>query len=98
MSAQVAEGLELKPWAFDSLAPDPIALSVDQQGRVYLSATNRRRSGEIDIRGHRDWMTASIALQSVEDRRRFLHDTLAPERSAQNEWRRQPRLAGPHCS
>jgi len=86
VSAQVAEGLDLELWAFDSLVPDPIALSIDPQGRVYITGTNRRRSGEIDIRGHRPWMTASIALQSVEERRQFLHDTLAPERSADNEW------------
>ena len=57
---KTADGLQLSLWASDSLAPDPIAVSVDDQGRVYLTRTNRQKNSEFDIRGHRDWMTASI--------------------------------------
>ncbi|MEN7551542.1 HEAT repeat domain-containing protein [Rapidithrix thailandica] len=83
---QLADGLQLSLWASDSLAPDPIAMSIDDQGRVYLTRTNRQKNSEFDIRGHRDWMTPSIALQSVEDRRAFLHSTFAAERSEENSW------------
>ncbi|HZJ20818.1 MAG TPA: HEAT repeat domain-containing protein [Pricia sp.] len=86
ITPKIAEGLELSLWASDSLAPDPIAMSIDNQGRVYLTRTNRQKNSEFDIRGHQDWMTSSIALQSVEDRREFLHTTFAPEKSAENEW------------
>ncbi len=86
ITPKIAEGLELSLWASDSLAPDPIAMSIDNQGRVYLTRTNRQKNSEFDIRGHQDWMTASIALQSVEQRREFLHTTFAPEKSAENEW------------
>ncbi len=86
ITPKIAEGLELKLWASDSLAPDPIAMSIDNQGKVYLTRTNRQKNSEFDIRGHQDWMTASIALQSVEQRREFLHATFAPEKSAENEW------------
>ncbi|MFT7036763.1 MAG: quinoprotein glucose dehydrogenase [Cyclobacteriaceae bacterium] len=85
-AAQVADGLTLKLWATDSLAPDPIAMSIDAFGAIYLTQTNRRKTSEIDIRSHRDWMTASITLQSVEDRRAFIKKTLSPENSADNEW------------
>lgn len=85
-TAQVAEGLELSLWASDSLLADPIALRIDQQGRVYISRTNRQKDSEFDIRGHRDWMTASISLQTVEDRRKFLRETFAPEKSKENSW------------
>jgi quinoprotein glucose dehydrogenase len=84
--AKVGEGLQLTLWASDSLAPDPVAMSIDDLGRVYLTRTNRQKSSEFDIRGHRDWMTESISFQSVEDRRAFLHKTFAPERSKENEW------------
>ena len=30
---------------------------------------------EVDLLGHRDWMTQSISFQSVEDRRAFLRKT-----------------------
>lgn len=86
VSTQVAEGLKLSLWASDQLAPDPIALSIDRQGRAYITRTNRQKNSEFDIRGHRDWMTASITLQTVEDRRAFLRETFAPERSEENSW------------
>lgn len=87
MSAvQLLDGFELSLWASDSLSPDPIALAIDQQGRAYITRTNRQKNSEFDIRNHRDWMTASITLQSVEDRRQFLRTTFAPERSEENDW------------
>ncbi len=86
VSIKLADGLKLDLWATDSLAPDPIAMSIDDQGRVYLTRTNRQKNSEFDIRGHRDWMTPSIGLQSVEDRRKFLRETFAPDKSKENEW------------
>ncbi|MFS4456841.1 HEAT repeat domain-containing protein [Maribacter sp. 2304DJ31-5] len=86
ITAIMAKGLELSLWASDSLAPDPIAMDIDDYGKIYLTRSNRQKNSEFDIRGHRDWMTSSIALQSVEERRAFLHKTFAPELSEQNNW------------
>lgn len=83
---KLADGLQISLWASDSLAPDPIAMSIDDAGRVYLTRTNRQKNSEFDIRGHRDWMTESIGLQTVEDRRAFLRKTFAPEKSTENTW------------
>lgn len=94
--AKVGEGLELTLWASDSLAPDPVAMSIDDMGRVYLTRTNRQKNSEFDIRGHRDWMTASISLQTVEERRAFLRKTFAPERSKENEWLKDLNADGIH--
>jgi quinoprotein glucose dehydrogenase len=93
---KLTDGLELNLWASDSLAPDPVAMSIDDWGRVYLTRTNRQKSSEFDIRGHRDWMTQSIALQSVEDRKAFLHKTFAPELSKKNEWLKDRNDDGSH--
>lgn len=93
---QLAEGLTITLWASDSLAPDPVAMSIDDEGRVYLTRTNRQKNSEFDIRGHRDWMIPSIALQSVEDRRAFLKSTFAPERSSENEWLKDLNNDGSH--
>jgi len=84
--AQVADGLTLSLWASDSLAPDPVAMSVDDEGHIYITRTNRQKNSEFDIRGFRQWMTPSIGLQSVEDRKNFLHETFAVEKSSENEW------------
>ncbi|MEZ4994720.1 MAG: HEAT repeat domain-containing protein [Saprospiraceae bacterium] len=85
-AVKVIDGLELSLWASDTLAPDPIAVKMDEQGRAYITRAVRQKNSEFDIRGHRDWMTASISLQSVEDRRAFLRATFAPEKSKENEW------------
>ncbi|WP_299553825.1 HEAT repeat domain-containing protein [Seonamhaeicola sp.] len=86
VAAKVADGLELTLWASDSLAPDPVGMDIDDYGNVYLTRTNRQKNSEFDIRGHRDWMTPSITLKTVEDRRAFLHKTFATELSAKNTW------------
>jgi quinoprotein glucose dehydrogenase len=93
---KLAPGLQLKLWATDTLAPDPIALFVDKKGRVYITRTNRQKNSEFDIRGHRDWMTESISLQTLEERRTFLHKTFAPERSKDNEWLKDLNYDGSH--
>ena len=84
--AKMADGLKLNLWASDSLAPDPVAMDIDSKGRIYLTRTNRQKNSEFDIRGYQDWMTPSISLQSVEDRRAFLRKTFAPELSDENDW------------
>ncbi len=93
---QIVDGLTISLWASDSLAPDPIAMSIDDDGNVYLTRTNRQKNSEFDIRGHRDWMIASISLQSVEDRRAFLRSTFAPEKSNENEWLKDLNNDGSH--
>ena len=96
ITAILADGLELNLWASDSLAPDPIAMDIDDKGRIYLTRTNRQKNSEFDIRGHRDWMTPSISLQSVEERRAFLRKTFAPEKSDENEWLKDLNADGVH--
>ncbi len=93
---QIADGLNISLWASDSLAPDPIAMSIDDFGRVFITRSNRARNSEFDIRGHRNWMTASIGLQTVEERRAFLHKTFATEKSKENEWLKDLNEDGVH--
>ncbi|MDW3192085.1 MAG: HEAT repeat domain-containing protein [Cytophagales bacterium] len=77
VSVEVDEGLELSLWAADTLAGDPVAVTMDEQGHLYFTQGSRLQNSEFDIRSHRDWMTASISFQSVEDRRNFLRTTFA---------------------
>ena len=83
---QLAGGLNIKLWASDSLAPDPIAMSIDDYGNIFLTSTERQKNSEFDIRGHENWMIPSISFESVEDRRAFLRKTFAPEKSFENTW------------
>lgn len=79
-------GLSMSLWGIDSLVISPVAIDIDDYGAVYYNKTNRQVNSEFDIRAHRDWEIASISLQTVEDRRKFLHTELAPENSHRNGW------------
>ncbi len=77
VAVEVDEGLELSLWAADTLAADPVAVTIDEQGQLYFTQGSRLQNSEFDIRAHRDWMTASISFQTVEDRRNFIKTTFA---------------------
>lgn len=86
VNAELDSGLTLKLWGIDSLVISPIAIDVDDFGRLFYTTTDRQKNSEFDIRGHRDWEIPSIGLQTVEDRRNFLRTELSPANSARNTW------------
>ena len=86
VSPEVDPGLEFTLWASDTLVADPVTLFIDDEGRAYVTRTFRKNNSEFDIRGHTDWMIPSISLKTVEDRRAFLREELAPRRSQLNTW------------
>ncbi|MFC3198725.1 HEAT repeat domain-containing protein [Parapedobacter deserti] len=86
VKAELDSSLTLKLWGIDSLVISPIAIHIDDHGRLFYTTTDRQKNSEFDIRGHRDWEIRSISLQTVEDRRKFLRTELAPENSARNTW------------
>lgn len=86
VNPELAEGLTLNLWGIDSLVADPISIDVDNLGRLFYARTNRQKNSEFDIRGHQDWETGSIQLQTIEDKRAFLHKVLSPENSDKNQW------------
>lgn len=79
-SAWVSQGqeLELLKWSGELNLPDPVAVSVDPQGRVYVAATTRRKVGDLDIREHQMWIPDDVGLDSVEAKRAFYRRELAP--------------------
>ncbi|HZG24969.1 MAG TPA: HEAT repeat domain-containing protein, partial [Chitinophagaceae bacterium] len=83
---ELADSLTLSLWGVDSLVISPIAIDIDDNGRLYYTTTNRQKNSEFDIRGHRDWEIGSIALQTIDDKRAFLRKVLAPENSKSNQW------------
>lgn len=70
--------LELHKWSGDLNVPDPVAVTVDPQGRVYVSATTRRKVGDLDIREHTMWIPDDVSLTSVDEKEAFLKRELAP--------------------
>lgn len=78
-NVELADEFELDLWAADSLIQDPIAISVAPDGRIFYTQATRQTSSEFDIRGHHDWMTASLSFETVEDRREFLRKTFSAD-------------------
>lgn len=77
VSASAAE-VALHRWSGDLNVPDPVACSVDEQGRVYVVSTTRRKVGDLDIREHTDWIPDDVSFTSVEDKKAFYQRELAP--------------------
>ena len=74
----VAKELQLTKWSGAINVPDPVAVGVDPQGRVYVTATTRRKVGDLDIREHRMWVPNDVGLTSVQEKSAFLKEALAP--------------------
>jgi hypothetical protein len=92
-----AEGLKLSLWAREPMVMDPVALSFDDQGVLYVAETARRGSVDIDIRGHREWLVEDLANQSVGDLRNAFRRWMATERSQENApWLRDLNGDGVH--
>ena len=96
VSAEVAPGLELSLWAPETMVADPIGVSFDDRGRMFVTSTRRSKRGEIDIRQHPDWMIESITFKDIEDKRAFYKRVLAPENSAKNGWQTDFNKDGSH--
>lgn len=69
--------LEYQRWSGSINVPDPVAISVDDHGRVFVTQTRRRKSQDLDIRANRDWIPDDVGFRSVDDKRKFYHAQLA---------------------
>lgn len=70
--------LVLQKWSGALNVPDPVAVGVDPQGRVYVAATTRRKAADLDIREHTMWIARDVGLTSVADKAAFFREQLAP--------------------
>ena len=83
----VAEEFELSLWAREPLLKNPVSISLDDKGRLYVAETARRGSVDLDIRSHKPWVLEDLGNQSVDDFRAFARRKLAPELSDETkEW------------
>ncbi|PQO47418.1 hypothetical protein C5Y93_05075 [Blastopirellula marina] len=65
--------LEFIRWSGDVNVPDPVAISLDNQGRAYVTQTMRRKSQDLDIRANTDWIPDDVGLESPADKQAFFH-------------------------
>ncbi|OYP36740.1 PVC-type heme-binding CxxCH protein [Rhodopirellula sp. MGV] len=69
--------LQYRAWSGSINVPDPVAVSVANDGTVYVTQTQRRKIQDLDIRANTDWIPNDVGFQSVEDKRAFYHERLA---------------------
>ncbi|EMI18311.1 heme-binding protein [Rhodopirellula maiorica SM1] len=80
--------LRYTKWSGEINVPDPVAISFDNEGTAYVTQTMRRKAQDLDIRNNRDWITNDVGFQSVEDRRNFYHQRLAPNQDQDKNRKR----------
>ena len=95
-SAILHEGFVLDLWAPGSLLASPVSLTFTHQGEALVSETTRRKSSDIDIRQHRDWITEDLGLRTLEDTEAFHKAKLSPDQGKENTWQEDFNEDGSH--
>ncbi len=67
-SIRLAPGLKVELFAAEPLLANPVALTIDDQGKVYVAETFRLHAGVTDNRSHMNWLDADMACRTVADR------------------------------
>jgi quinoprotein glucose dehydrogenase len=65
---RLPKGLKAELAAAEPLLANPVAFSIDEQGRFYVAETFRLHAGVTDIRGHMNWLDEELAVKTVEER------------------------------
>ncbi|MGA1338557.1 MAG: PVC-type heme-binding CxxCH protein [Opitutales bacterium] len=69
---RLPDGITASLWATEPLLADPVAMSFDGQGRLYIAEHHRNRHGTQDTREHQVWLDEDRASRSVDDRLAFM--------------------------
>ena len=69
---QLAPGLKVELWAAEPLVMNPVAISVDERGRVFVAETHRWGSSIFDITKELPWLLNDLSIRTVEQREEFL--------------------------
>src|SRR3954469_25725561 len=65
-------GFKVEIFAAEPHLANPVAFTVDDQGRFYVAETFRLHAGVTDIRGHMSWLDEELAGTSVEQRVEYM--------------------------
>ena len=76
---KLADGLELKLWAAEPMLANPVAFTIDERGRIFVTETYRYRTSTLDIRDYRWMLEEDLASRSIEDRTATLLKHFGPE-------------------
>ena len=65
------KSLHLTEWARQPMLLNPVALSFDYEGRLYVVETARRGTVDIDIRSHKEWVIDDLSSETIPQLRRM---------------------------
>lgn len=65
---RVPPGFTISVWAREPLVADPVAIAIDNKGRIYSAESERQERGIEDNRSSKFWLMDDLAAQTVADR------------------------------
>jgi quinoprotein glucose dehydrogenase len=71
-----ANGLTRTLVAKEPLLKNPVSVTVDVDGTIYVTETARRKAADLDIREFTQWITDDLSLTSVEQKKAFFRKQL----------------------
>ena len=82
----IERGLAQTLWAREPMLANPVALSFDDHGALYVVETLRRGSVDIDIRAHKSWVLEDLASDTYQSQVDAFKRWMAPEKSSENRY------------
>jgi quinoprotein glucose dehydrogenase len=64
---KLAAGTEVLLWASDPHVQNPVAISIDEKGRIYVAECFRRHTSTLDIHMRKEWLDDDLACRRHED-------------------------------
>lgn len=77
-SETIVGGLSRTLVAREPMLKNPVDVSVDVDGSIYVAETARRLAADLDIREFKAWIPHTLALRTVEDRRALYQREVTP--------------------
>ncbi len=78
---QLPAGFTADVWAAEPMLGNPVAFTIDEQGRVFTAETNRYRSSVLDIRHYMFMLEDDMACRTTDDRIATI------KRNFPNDWK-----------
>ena len=70
-TGSIAQSYKVTEWANDPLLTNSVGISIDNNGKAYLTVSKRRKQSSLDIRHHQDLVKQDLSFQTVEERRKY---------------------------
>src|SRR5689334_8623237 len=64
---KLVPGLQASLWAADPHLANPVAISIDEKGRVYVAECWRRHTSTLDIHMKKEWLDDDLACRTHQD-------------------------------